>query len=1149
MKFCGQCGTPLRRRCPRCNTEAVPGFKFCGECGAPLDGAAATQGAPSPTPPTAEGPAGTTTWPGEPARPSEHLPGHSRHGTAFPPPAEQPAARPYSKDPGGTGVGTMAANAMPGGTTPVGAVGVSPTEPDRHAVPSTFGESEIKQATVLCCELDDPTSVGAEGGFDPEQVHHRLNRFLELARQEIERFGGTLSQSLGQGFMALFGAPLALEDHGHRAVLAAIELRNRLGSEGVDGTPSKNGTSAVPWRARMGVDTGALVVGAAGTLAVGETTQRAGDLQRRARSGEILLSTATARLVRSRVALEPLEASPGEVDGEAVHRVVDTNPSEAGTSFVGEAMSPFTGRRQEMALLCELRDLASAGEGQVVGISGEAGAGKSRLLYEHRRSLDGRERRFHGQCLSYGRGVPFLPWIDLLRKTADLGDADRPETLAEKLRDCLAGLGVESQDSLPLLLRLLGVRQGTESLDELEPQALQARTYAALRRVFLDAARQRPAVIEIEDLHWIDDTSADFLASLVEVMPGARLLLLTTYRLGYQPQWLDKSYAHQVALRQLSAADSRDLVSAILQRSGQTADAIEILDKAEGNPLFLEELARSWVERAPNESETLVPDTIQGILTARIDRLPDLHKRLLQTASVLGREFGHDLLGALWDRPEPLEPMLTDLQRWEFLVRTPSEDQSVHLFKHALTHEVAYQSLLSRRRRQLHAAVATALESRYADRLEDAYDRLIYHYPRAGDPDKTIHYLRLFAKRAARHYAHNEAARALEQALEHGTQLDPEQRDRRLVETLLQLAESLLPLARFPDTLELCKRYEPHVERVDDPALSGPFFFWLAHTHTYLGNQEACQACAQRSIRAAQACGDEATEGKACYVLGRDGFWSGQFSDGIRYSLRAVVLLERSDEPWWQGQAYWVAGFNHYVLGQLADGLEALERALAIGEALDDYRLDTSWSIGYFYASLGDPEQGIEQCQAGLERSQDPLNTAVAMGFLGHAYLQQEDLDRALETLASSVEQLRQTGMQQILGWFLVFLAEAELAAGRSEAAQATAEEALATTRDADFHYGVGLAQRALGIVALARADSAEAEQFLTQAVTTFEELQVPFEVGRAHLDLARARHACDLSDSAREDLTTALGIFETLQVPVYIEKARATASALDLGL
>ena len=1040
---------------------------------------------------------------------------------------------------------TPSPGAAPGGG---GALGLGTAEPERRATPSTLGESEIKQATVLCCELDDPSTAGPRDGFDPEQTHHRLNRFLELARQEIERFGGTLSQSLGQGFLALFGAPLALEDHGHRAVLAAIELRNRLVSEGGGETTAGPMAPAKAWRARMGVDTGALVVGAAGTLAVGETTQRAGRLQHGARPGEILLSSATARLVRSRVALERLPSV--SADEEAVHRVVDTQPSEATVPFAAEALSPFTGRRQEMALLRELRELTNGGEGQVVGISGEAGAGKSRLLFEHRRSLDGRELRLHGQCLSYGRGIPFLPWIDLLRKTAEIGDADRPETVATKLGDCLARLGITGHDSLPLLLRLLGIRQGTESLDEVEPQALQARTFATLRRFFLDAARHQPVLIEIEDLHWIDDSSADFLASLVEVMPGARLLLLTTYRLGYQPRWLDKSYAHQVALRQLSSADSRDLVSAILHRSGLAVDeAMEILDKAEGNPLFLEELARSWVERSPADSETLVPDTIQGILTARIDRLPDLHKRLLQTASVLGREFGHDLLGALWDRPEPLEPMLTDLQRWEFLVRSPSEDQSVHQFKHALTHEVAYQSLLSRRRRQLHAAAAEALESRYAERLEDAYDRLIYHYPRAGNPDKTIHYLTLFAKRAARHYAHNEAARALEQALEHGTELDPAQRDRRLVETLLQLAESLLPLARFPDTLELCKRYEPHVERVDDPALSGPFYFWLAHTHTYLGNQDACQACAQRSIAAAQTCGDEATEGKACYVLGRDGFWSGQFSDGIRYSLRAVVLLERSDEPWWQGQAYWVAGFNHYVLGQLADGLEALERALAIGEALDDYRLDTSWSIGYFYASLGDPEQGIEQCQAGLERSQDPLNTAVAMGFLGHAYLQQGELDRALDTLARSVEQLRQTGMQQILGWFLAFLAEAELTAGRTEAAQATAEAALTTTRDADFHYGVGLAQRALGIVALARTQSEKAEDFLSQAVTTFEGLQVPFEVGRAHLDLARVRHARGQLDPTRKDLVTALEIFESLQVPVYIEKTRSAAAALEVEL
>ncbi|MEM7518258.1 MAG: hypothetical protein AAF368_15210, partial [Planctomycetota bacterium] len=417
----------------------------------------------------------------------------------------------------------------------------------------------------------------------------------------------------------------------------------------------------------------------------------------------------------------------------------------------------------------------------------------------------------------------------------------------------------------------------------------------------------------------------------------------------------------------------------------------------------------------------------------------------------------------LWSRSESLDGLLEDLQRWEFLYKAPSEDHLVFFFRHALTREVTYHSLLSDRRRDLHRQAALALERLYAGHLAEIYDRLTYHFPRAGEPEKTVQYLGLFADRAARDFAHAEAAKALEEALQHVDKLAPGKRDRSTLEILLKLADSLLPLARFPETLELFNRYQDRAAAVDDLSLRARFHFWLAHTQTYLGDQDAARLEAKTAIEAASECDDEATEGKACYVLGRVGFWSGEFTDALESSLRAVVLLERSGEAWWQGQAYWVAGFNHYARGRFDAAVKALERARSIGEALDDLRLDPSWSLGYFHASFGDGDAGIKHCRDGMNRSNDPLNRAVASGFLGHALLQKKDLVAAIAALRESVERLRSTGMQQILGWILGFLGEAYLADGRLEEAREAAAEGLAATQEGSFLYGSGLAHKTLG--------------------------------------------------------------------------------------
>ncbi|HSG39949.1 MAG TPA: hypothetical protein VLE27_09960, partial [Thermoanaerobaculia bacterium] len=391
---------------------------------------------------------------------------------------------------------------------------------------------------------------------------------------------------------------------------------------------------------------------------------------------------------------------------------------------------------------------------------------------------------------------------------------------------------------------------------------------------------------------------------------------------------------------------------------------------------------------------------------------------------------------------------------------------------------------------------------------------------------------------------------ALRKALEHAGSLPDAESGRRSLELVDQLAGSLLPLAGFAETLEVLSRYEETLERLGDPLLSGRYHFWLAHTHSYLGDQVAAESNARHAIQAARRAGDTLTEGQAWYVLCRDAFWSGRFSEGIEHGRQAVDLLERSEDRWWQGQAYWVAGFHHFVLGQVEAALEMMARAQAIWQALQDPRLDPSWSTGYFHACLGDWDLGIEECKGGLERARDPLNTAAALGFLGYAYLEKRDLPRAIEALEGSVEPLRQAGMLQLLGWFSAFLAEARLLAGHpGPDVRSVAQEALAASEGSNFRYGVGFAQRTLGRIAFQAADYTEAKTWLDRALESFRAIEALFEIGRTHLDLALLAHVEGDCQEASLQLGGAYRLFVELRVPKYVEKAEGLAGELEVSL
>ena len=663
-------------------------------------------------------------------------------------------------------------------------------------------EGERKQVTVLFCDIANSTPLAARLG--PEAMHTLLNRFFELALDEVHRYEGTINQFLGDGFMALFGAPIAYEDHARRAVLAALGIQRRLTERRADfGLPPREDLAV-----RLGLNTGLVVVGGIGDnlrmdyTAVGDTTNLAARLQQSAPPGVILVSQATSRLVQDQAYLEaiPLVQVKGKEAPVAAYKLLGHRPRRSPGARLGErTLSRFAGRERELAVLHEVLAQVEAGQGQVVGIVAEAGVGKSRFLYEFRQSL--REKRLTylaGSCLSYGQAIPYLPLLDILRHNCGITEADSPETITTRMRLGLQEVGLDPEAETPYLLHLLGVQAGTEGLAVLSPETIKTRTFDTLRQMSLRGSRQRPLILEVEDLHWIDKTSEDYLMSLVESLVGVPIMLLGTYRPGYRPPWVEKSYAAQVALRPLASRDSL-VVHSVAPRERLSDHLTQvILAKAEGNPFFREELTRAVVEQGKLQADAAVPDTIQGVLMARIDRLPDTAKRLLQTASVLGREFSLRLLGTIWEGPSALEPLLGELKRLEFVYEDTGAEGPVYVFKHVLTQEVAYGSLLHERRRALHARIVAAIETLYADRLAEQVEQLARHAFWGEVWDKAVAYYWQAGAKAFARSALREAVVCFEQALVAiGHLPESQERCEHAIDLQLDMRNALIPLGAF----------------------------------------------------------------------------------------------------------------------------------------------------------------------------------------------------------------------------------------------------------------------------------------------------------------------------------------------------------------
>jgi class 3 adenylate cyclase/tetratricopeptide (TPR) repeat protein len=1006
---------------------------------------------------------------------------------------------------------------------------------------------------VVFCDIVNSTPLSERLG--PEAMRDLVHAFLETSLAEVRRYGGTAPQFTGDGFLAVFGAPVSEEDHVRRALLATLAIRRAL-SKGGD---TRQGLDLL---VRIGVHTGPVVFGPVADkfpmdyTVIGDTANVAARLQEAAEPGTILISEATRLLSQGYTRVEPVGplTLKGKADPFTAYRLIDVSHRRSG---LREATTPrmanFVNRENELAVLNNILRQVENGRGQAVGLVGEPGIGKSRLVAEFRNQLArGRVTWVEGRCLSYGTGIPYLLPLDLLRNNCGIGESDLPEIVTEKVRSGLREVGMDPDENGPVLLHLLEVKDVGDVPALSNPEAIKSKAFETLRQLSIKGSLRRPLVLVLEDLHWVDKVSEEFLGFLAESARDSRILLLATYRPGYRPPWLDKSYAGQTPLQPLSRDDSIQMVRSVLRAENLIDLATqEIVAKADGNPFFLEQLALHAGEARDLRADLMVPNTIHDVVMARIDRLPDETKRFLQTAAVVGREFPLRLLNAVWQGPGTAEEQLRELSRLEFVYERRETEGSVYVFRHALTQETTYGSLLERHRRAYHGAIGQALEELHPERPEEVAELLALHFGRSAEAEKSVDYAILAGEKSQRRWANSEALNYFNDAL-HRLDLLPDTEANRLrrIDAILKQGDGKFALGEHAEHVQALDRIRPLVDQTDDPRRGATWHYWRGWAHIMTGGRPdiAIDDCNEAAELATAAGLDEIKAYAEC-CLAQVYLTAGRLREAIEAGERALASFESLRNLWWAVRTISHLSPAAIALGEWDRSVNYCRRAIEHGTTLNEVRLRIIglWRMGVTYTQQGDPERGVMCCNEALALKPLPYDAATAKWGRGYGEIKAGRIDAGIADLREALTWLERSRLSYPRWRASLYLAEGYLRRGDRAAARSLIEDILEPSRAMGYLHFEGLACWLMG-ECLAPEDPVSAEPYVATAMEILGRIGARNDLARAMVTRAALRQAAEDLTTARQLLDQADAIFRklgTLDEPARVEAARA---ALDRG-
>jgi class 3 adenylate cyclase/predicted ATPase len=954
------------------------------------------------------------------------------------------------------------------------------------------GTPDGERKTITALFADIKGSMHLLEDRDPEEARHIIDPALTLMMEAVHRYEGYVAQSLGDGIFALFGAPIAHEDHPQRALYAALRMQEAL-RQYAETLRREHGVNL---EIRVGVNTGDVVLRSIRTddlhtdyVPIGHATSLAARLQSLASGGAIVVSEPTYRLAEGYFIFAPLGVAQVKGVSEPIqmYEVAGVGPLRTKLQVaVHRGLVRFVGRQRELEQMQRALELAQGGHGQIVAVVGEPGVGKSRLCYEFKL------RAQHG-CLvletfsvSHGKADPYLPLIELLKNYFRITPQDNERRGREKVTGRVLTLDRHLEDTVPYLFALLGIADPSAALAQMDPQIRLQRTFEAIKRLFVRESLNKPVLLLMEDLHWLDRETQAWLDLLSEEVATARLLLLVNYRPEYEHAWGSRTYYTQLRLDPLGQAEAEELVTALLRddagatgRSPLQSLKHLILAKTEGNPFFIEEIVQALCEqgvlvrdptggpgftpasRITSLTEMQLPPTVQGVLAARIDRLPPEEKALLQTLAVIGKEFTLSLLTRVVEQPEDeVQRLLAHLRAAEFIYEQPTFPEPEYTFKHALTQEVAYNALLLERRRGLHERTGQAIEALFPSQLAEHYGALAHHYRRSGNGRKAVEYLQHAGQQAMQRSAYAEAISHVTTAVELLETL-PDTVERAQRELALQItrgrALAVTQGAATPETIRAYARARELCQQMGE----APQLFWaLSGLHEFYvlqgKDQQTAHELAEQLLSLAQRQRAPALLVTGHHRMGQSLFWLGALSAARSHLEQALALDDRQYHPSavdssggesgvfsrnFAASALWLLGYPEQAMAHSQEALtrsrvladpSILARALSWAALLHQYRREGPLA-----------QQRAEACMT--LATEHGLVARLALGTLlrGAALARQGQGEEGIAQIRQGLAGWRATGSEVGQTHYLAFLAEAYGQTGQAAEGLRTIAEAL----------------------------------------------------------------------------------------------------------
>lgn len=1137
-KFCSNCGSKLEQVCPQCGAKVDPDDRFCSECSTALK--------------------------------KEETSAPVKTGPAF------------------------------------DALSYTPSHLAKRILSKrTLIEGERRTITVLYADAKGFTPISERLG--EEAIYDLSKKFVELMMESVYRYEGTINQFRGDGVLALFGAPIAHEDSARRAVAAALEMQATL-KEYASKVKTQHGINL---QFRIGLNTGPVVVGKVHDnlemdyTAYGDTMNLGARMEEMAEPGAVYLSENTYRVIADYFECESLGSQKvkGKENLVVVYKALRPKPVK--TRFDAatvRGLSPFVGRQHELAVLLEYMEQANRGQGQVVLISSEAGTGKSRLLLEFRKAIQDKDIVWlEGRCISFGQNISYLPFIDIIRYAFGLEDEDNSEKIIERINQGATRWDKSARENVPYIKYLLHVDPGDEGVAQMDPMERRARIFDSLRSILIQESRSKPLVVVVEDLHWIDEQSESAVKALVEVAASIPVLFVLTYRPSYAHSFGERSYFNRLSLSKLLPEEGVALASGMLKVNTLPRDLQRLISrKGEGNPFYIEEVVSSLLEsgvlqrsngtyelQRPIE-QIRVPDTIQEIILSRIDRLEHQTREAIQLASVIGREFTFRLLDRIFDMEEKLDERLEELKVLELIYQKGYFPELSYMFKHALTQDVAYSTLLLERRKVLHGIIGSAIEHLYAERLAEHYEMLAYHYFEGENWEKAFEYQLKSAKKSSANYANKAALSYFERTLQAHERMGSASKN-LLVDVYSARAELYFSMNEFIKAVENYYLLGEIAKFTGNRSLEGLALAGAAHGYAWAHEFRKAESLAQEALKMAEEDQDDSVKTASIFVLNLLETLTGNLKDAEKKASEVKHLSQKTAQPLYEGLSFmmetiiyswrgqykrahffgqegikvaeghhlglplvhvrWcdtlaLAGQGHYnqAIGMLKDSITLCER---MEEKVNQSR---QWNtLGWIYSDLCNWEMAHEYNYKGLELakkygdSEIRLNAQINLADTALGIVDIDGARKMFEELYTSLPQQHEWMKWRYSQHLTHSYGEVLLRVDQFERAIKMANECLALAEPTESRKNIIKGRRLRGQVFHKQGEFMEAEKEFLKALEIAQQIGNPAQLWKTYVALGDLRHDLKKKDQSLQAYHNAVLVIEKVAKHLNDQTLKAT--------